>query len=282
MLWTPANDFGWSLDNWGSTFSGTGLGASINSHATNANQKGTASSIWAGSSVTTDVYEVFITFFTSSVAANRFLADILVDPAGGSSWSVLINNLAINTPIIGIGGCCYYFPIFIKAGTSIGIQQQCSLANTSIRYMIMLRGKPSHPEVMRVGSVVETIGAVTASTEGTSFTPGTNAMGSYSSSLGTLTRNAFYFQCGILINDATQTAMIMGTNVEAGDASNKIMVGQGYWHAEPGTTETASKGCVPFGGTGYRNVPKGANIYVRGWATATPDSANSAIVYAVT
>jgi len=282
MLYTPHNDCGWTLDNWGATFAGANLGTSIAAHATNAHVKGTAVSIWAGSLIVTDVYEVYLTFLQPSVAVTRFLIDLLVDPAGGTSWSVVVANIAVNTPNFTICGSSYHFPITIKAGSSIGLQMQCSTAAVTLRAMVVVRGKPSRPELVQSGYAVQTLGAVTASTEGTAFTPGTNAMGSYSASLGTLTRNAWYWQLGHVISDATQTAQIVGVDVAAGDASNKIICGQAFWHTEPSTTETAGKCAFPFGGLPYRNAPAGSNVYVRSWANTTPDTGNTAIVYAVT
>ena len=52
-------------------------------------------------------------------------------------------------------------------------------------YYTKLFGKPTRPELLRVGTKVQTYGAVTASTSGTAITPGTNAMGAYTASLGT-------------------------------------------------------------------------------------------------
>jgi hypothetical protein len=257
------------------------MGTSIPAAGT-AHTKGTATQIWAGSSIITDVYQINLMFFTPSTVANRHLIDVLVDPAGGTSWSVLIANLAANTPNFGMTGASYHFPIFIKAGSSIGLQHACSTASVTIRAAVLVKGKPSRPEVFSVGSVVETIGATTASSEGTSFTPGNQVMGSYSASLGTTVRNCWFWQLGVLINNASQTSQMMAANVEAGDASNKLICMQGNQHIEPGTTETAGKLASPLSGLPYRRVPKGSNVYVRGWVSAaTADTGYSAIVYAV-
>lgn len=281
MLYTPSNDFGWQLDNWGATYNPSSVGTSVSAHATNANQKGTAVSIFSGASVTTDVFGISLWFFTVSTAATRVMFDVLVDPAGGSSWSVLIANLAVNTPNYAMGGVKYYFPIYIKAGTSIGLQQQCSTAAVTCRAGVLVIGKPSHPELAQVGSVVETIGASTGTTVGTTMTPGNAAMGSYTAALGTLTRSCWFWQCGLLINNATQTAVPFGANLEFGDASNKLIAGRSWEHIEPGTTETASKQAFPTSGMPFRRAPAGTSIYARAWAGSAPDSGISAIAYCV-
>ncbi len=281
MLWTPHNEFNWKLDNWGTTFTGAAMGTVITAHATNAHVKGTAVSIFAGSVVIADVYEVWLVFNTPSATGTRFFADLLVDPAGGTSWSVLINNIAINTPSFAMNGAQYFFPIYITAGSSIGIQVSCSTANTTVRAMVSISGKPSRPDLVQVGSVVETIGAVTATTVGTAFTPGAGTIGSYSAALGTTTRDCWFWQLGILIDDTTQTANAYVIMLEAGDATNKVSCGRGFVHAEPSTTETAGKSPFPMDGLPYRRVPKGASLYVRGATNGTADSNNSAVAYGI-
>ena len=284
MLYTPVNDFGWYLDNLGATLGYGGSGTQLTSHTVTANAKGTAVQVWAGSSITEDVYSVSVNICNPTVTGLRFFVDLLIDPAGGTSWTTLISNLAANTPNGNwSGGCFYLFPIYIKAGTSIGFQCSCSTANSTIRVNVHLQGKPSRPDLVNVGSSVQTLGASLATTEGAAWTPGTQTMGSYTASLGTLTKNSWWWQCGILINDATQTQLVLGANVEAGDASNKLKCGDAFLHWEPGTAEVAGKASIPQSGLPIRNIPSGSNVYVRGWCSAGtgPDSLNSVVVYAL-
>lgn len=257
------------------------MGDVITAHASTAHTKGTAVSIFAGAAVIADVYEVHLVFNTPSVAATRFFADLLVDPAGGTSWSVLIANIAINTPSFAMNGAQYYFPIYIKAGSSIGMQVSCSTANINVRAMVSISGKPSRPDLVQAGSVVETIGAVTATTVGTAFTSGAGTVGSYSGALGTTVRDCWFWQLGILIDDASQTANAYVIELAAGDETNKHVIGNGFLHTEPSTTETAGKSPFPLDGMPYHRVPKGASLYVRSAHNGTVDSNTSAVAYGV-
>lgn len=279
MLYTPVNDFGWTLDNFGATFTSAAMGTAVTSGG--ANLKGTAQSIWAGSSVTEDVYGIAIGFQAgdSAAALRLFLCDLLVDPAGGSSWSVKIANLAVHGPSTVLGGVWYYFPLYIKSGTSIGMQIQCRVTTITLRCLIKLFGKPGRPELAHVGNVVETIGASTATTVGTTVTPGTSAMGSYSASMGTTVRNCFWWQMGILFDDSTCTAVTYWFDLAAGDASNKLTC----IHMLPYINNSSEQGGKAIAGINlpYRNIPAGANVYTRSACITTPDSLVSVVGYGV-
>jgi hypothetical protein len=285
MLWTPNSGTVYSVDNFGTTFTEAALGTQITAGGTNHTKNATPTSIL--SALTFNCYWLAIGFaagFTSG-ASSRFLVDIFTDPAGGTTWGAapIINNLAANTPSYAAqGGTTWYqFPLFIKAGTSIGATCQADTASRTIRVLMCACGGPSRPELMMVGQFVRTFGATTATTVGTAFTPGnTGTMGSYSSSLGTTADDLWWWQTGMLINDASQTAQAYWVDQAIGDASNKIIMQKGMIHANVGTTEAA--GFSPNGAMNpYCGVASGANIYLRGTTTGTADTNVSGIVYAV-
>lgn len=282
MLFTPGNGFGFSVDNWGAnSHSAANFGTAVTAHATNANTKGTAVSLIAGSSVTEDIFGIAIGFGTgaASAAVRNFLADILIDPAGGSSWTTLIPNLATNSPAIGGFGFWFYFPLWIKSGTSIGCQVQCTTANIVTRVGVRLYGKPSRPEMCRVGTRVKTFGAVTASSEGTAVTPGNGNVGSYSASLGTTADDIFWWQLGFGCNDSTKSSVGYMFDIACGDASNKLLVAEGI-PALNDASENTQKAAFGYN-LPMRDVPAGANVYVRASASSTPDSNITATVHGV-
>ena len=286
MLWSPANDFNWSVDNFGATYTDTGLGINSPGHA-NANTKGANTNLLNG--LAEDCYGLSICFCNGNTTTviRRQLTDILIDPAAGvgnvgSSWSVLIANLAANSPCFGLDGAFgywYYFPIYLNAGTAIGSAHQDLAATTqALRVAIRAYGKPSRPETVKVGTRVQTLGAVTGTTSGTAVTPGTGVKGSYSATLGTLNFNAFWWQLGILSADTTMTANGYLFDV-AVNATNKLIVAENVPYVVVGTVERASMGAMGSGC--QRNAVAGENVYVRGAGAAAPDTTMTAVVYAV-
>jgi len=280
MLWTPQNEFGYTVDNFGATITDAGFATSVNAHATNANQKGTAVSLIAGASVLQDIFGVAIVFTGGNTAASirRFLADLLVDPAGGTAWSTLIPNLFVNNPSLLCGGYRYYFPIYIKAGSSIGCQQQCSTANIPFRCGVRLFGKPSRPELVKVGSQVEAFGVTAASTSGTALTPGNAVVGAYAS-MGTSVADLWWWQWGgIGTNDTTMTPQKGGFgDVAAGDATNKKICVEGcnqmVTAAEESTKEAFGL-MVPI-----RHIKGGETVYVRASMSGAADTTPTTTAY---
>lgn len=278
-LWMPHNEFNFEVDNFGATYSAAAFGTSVSSHATNANQKGTPVSLISGASVTEDCYGVIIKFNggVSNGSSRRFLCDLLIDPAGGTSWSVLINNLYLLAAGFGFSPTCFYFPVYIKAGTSIGMQIQGSVANVAQRVGVRLLAKPSHPELVKCGSYVDTFGAVTASTEGTAITPGSNgAWGAYTASLGVTARDLWWWQAGYGLNDTTVNNGSLLLDV-AVNATNKIKCLSELWImliSDESVTKPAFGDSLP-----YRNIASGQDVYIRGNHSATPDSNNSVVAY---
>jgi hypothetical protein len=104
-------------------------------------------------------------------------------------------------------------------------------------------------------------------------------MGSYSSSLGTLNFDAWWWQLGIGSDDTGMNANSYMFDV-AVNATNKLICMQNVVYNVVGTAEQASKDAIgdmmPI-----RHVQSGENVYVRGAAGSTPDSTMTAIVYAL-
>lgn len=284
MLTPPVNDFGWFVDNFGTTYSDAGLGTSIAGGA--ANTKGSDTQLLVG--LAEDCYFLQIGFCNqgSSAATRRFMADIKVDTAAGvggsgSSWSTIIANLAANNASMGAGfGQWYGFPLFIPAGAAIAAAIQCSTTTITSRMLVRAFGKPSHPELCPVGSKVQTLGASAGTTVGTTVVPGTSSKGSYSASLGTLSARSFWFQCGILSNDTTMTAGAYLFDV-AVDATTKYLAMRDMPYIVTGAAEQASKAMAGASPPMF-DAQSGAAVYVRGVAdNGAPDSSMSAVVYAV-
>ncbi len=245
MLFTLPSSFNWTANNFGATYTDAGLGTAVTSGAV-AHLKGTPVSLLAGSILTTDVYGISIGFTggNSTGAIRIFLADLLIDPNGASSWQVLIKNLIVSNPSAVVGGYWYYFPLYLKAGTSIGMQHQCTTGTISMRCLVQVYGKPSRPEMIKCGSYVESFGVTLASTTGTSVTAGTMVMGSYSASLGTTVRPLWWWQGGLAINEVAHNASCLFTDIAVGDTNTKNLVAEGIRQT---TTSAEQHGKVAFG-----------------------------------
>ena len=287
MLWTPGAHFTWSVDNFGTTYSDAGIG--VSSPNTSANTKGANTQMLVG--IAHDCWGIAVGFAGNNASAtiHRSLVDLLIDPAAGiggngSAWSVVAANLYAPYASLGCGGYWYYFPLFLKAGTAIGTANAALVAGKAIRVMVKVFGEPTRPELCRVGSKIQTFGAVTGSTTGTAITPGTNAMGSATASLGTSSFNQWWWQGAIGYNDttigggtSTSEATLLDVLASNDAGTTKVVCAENIL-ANFSATEQGGK--AMFGSRlPVRDVPAGANIYMRGASTIAPNTSPTCIAY---
>lgn len=281
MLLTDVNEFNWSVDNFGSTFTDTALGTSVTSGTSNT--KGTAVSLISGASVTEDCYELTVQFVGGAVssATRTFLADILIDESGGSTWTTKISNLLVCSTHLYLGGYRYVFPIYVKAGTSIGVQIQCNTSSIAIRCGVKLRGKPTYPQLMKVGYRVETFGANTGTTLGTELTGGASQDKGDYVSLGTTTNDNWYWQIGTSVADAIAGASFAYFfDLAAGDVTNKKMCMENSMfqrdNSERSGRPDAFGDYIPI-----KKIKAGEDVYARVAFTLAADSMINATAYGV-
>ena len=284
MLLTPVNQFNWQANNFSNLFPGNAAATTLTADGA-AHTKGSNTAVLAG--LAEDVYEMAITVSLGSTdtVIRRQMIDLLIDPAAGagnagSSWSVAINNLYCNSPTLNatMHGFRFNFPLYLRAGTAIGARVQDVVGGATCRFSIQLLGKPTRPELLKVGTVVQTIGATTASTSGVTVVPGNSAWGSYSASIGALTRPSWFWQLGLGSADAGMTSASYWFDI-AEDATAKYPCARMITYNGT-TSEQAAKG--EFGQTmPIHNAAAGQNVYVRGYCNGTSDTSMSAVVYAV-
>jgi hypothetical protein len=280
MFFTPLGEIQGTVDNYGATLTDAGQGALITASAS-ANVKGATTSCLAGASVTSDVYGIGITFCggNASATVRRYLADLMIDPAGGTTWVALINNLYVNSPALTGGGYRYFFPLFLKAGTSVGLRTQSNVASATMRGAVQLYGKPTRSELIKVGSRVETFGAVTATTSGTAVTPGNAVAGAYVS-LGTTANECWWWQWGgVGCNDTTQGLNALMGDVAAGDATNKKICADSITQNNTAAEQSGKEalGLRPP----YRVIKAGETVYVRVSGSVLGDTTTDTTAYAV-
>lgn len=254
---------------------------------------------WWGTSllgISEDCYGLAICFVgTENATIRRSLADVIIDPAAGiggtgsgtrGNWITVIANLYAAYSSVGCGGFWYYFPLYLKAGTAIGLDFQLNVSGVRENYAGMrVYGKPSRPEAVKVGTKCETFGAVTASTSGTAITPGTNAKGSYTASLGTTANALWWWQCSIGYNDSTigggsasvHEATFLDVAYSTDGGTTKVIVAQDIMAT---FTPTEQGGKSSFGSMiPTCQVPAGATIYMRAASTVAPNTTPTVIAY---
>jgi hypothetical protein len=186
-LITPKGpSWGYTLDNDTGTPADGTIGTSVTAGANNA--MGTAVQLLAALSYDVEYVRIGIAEFGTSGADGSTLLDILIDPAGGTTWASepLIPYLLAGFTddyrlALGQGLMQWYdFPVFIPAGASIGAQAQTAHSSTltGIVY-IEVRGANQNPEVWWCGRKVTAVGITSASSIGTSHTTGNGTLSAW-------------------------------------------------------------------------------------------------------
>lgn len=260
-------------------------GASVGSSTTPGNNSyGSYASIMSGATVTDDVYGLWIIVSTgfSSGAARDILLTIGLDPAGGTSFSDWITDLAGSCAsnyggAASAGGVKYFFPLFVKAGTAIGAKSSVNNATVgTVSVGVKLLCKPSRPDLLRLGTQVRTYGSTAASSSGTAVTVGGASEGAWTS-LGTVAAGdrPWFWQVGTCINNATMNNNGLHVDLGIGDGSNKRVVIQDQLILT-GTTETISAECPGA----YAKACPGDVVYGRAQGTSAV-TGTSLIAYGV-
>jgi hypothetical protein len=269
------------FDNWGTNPAAT-PGTSIVPGTSGA--AGSWTEVASAANVAQDVYFVTVHIFAGFLTgvSKKHSFDIGVDPAGGTSYTVLVDQLlAGGTPGIaasfqGVTG--FSFPLFIKAGSSIAVRVYGSHTTAgTVRVCVTLRGQPAAPHQLPVATVSERIGTISG-TAGVAFTPGNAADGTWVS-LGTTTRANFWWQLGYNVDNAGMTAEYCYIELAHGDGSNKHTLIK-TMKASSTTEQLASPllGNWDFAGC-YWPLPSGTELWVRGRADSAPDTGYNACAY---
>lgn len=201
------------------------------------------------------------------------VADLLIDPAGGTSWTALIEDLACGFTNSGAAatvgsmlGACYTFPLYIPAGATVGLRAKTAHTAdiTTGLATIEVFGEPSRPEMWWCGSGVETLGV--SDSKGTAVTSGsTNTWGSWTSVGSTTSKHIKAIQLGINGSDAT--AANNGYYFQVGAGSSAL----------PGSATLTR--AITSGEAGYHygqlatycNIAAGTQLQVRGNASGTAE-----------
>lgn len=248
---------------------GAGLGTNFTQGANNAD----GAVVTLLSALSHDVHEIIIAFRAMglSTAAPNSLATIVYDPAGGTSWTTLFDQLLCGGDATGDEPQKrYQFPYFIPSGASIGIKARTAHTAdiTTGRACLWVRGNPNRKDVRWFGRNIEIVGVTASTSKGTDVVPGNSgAWGSWTS-IGSTTANRWgAIQLGL--GGTTATATNNAYHFQIGVGSAKL-TGSPTIHAQITATEQEY-------GTGWVDIPcdipAGTQLQVRATSdTGTPQT----------
>lgn len=272
-LFSPQGvDFRWSYTN--ASLGISTMGTSI-VPATGDNTFGSWAQVASAASISTDVYGIYIHFNAGNTSAvdRRILVDLGVDPAGGTNYTTVIPYLvASKAPSPGTmsGGIYYYFPLFIKAGSSVACRASSS-TTTNVYAAVTFYGLPTRPEAVRVGSYVTAFGVITSSYSGASMTSGTSSYGAWRD-LAPTDKDYWWWQIGLTQHSASMSNSVFSVQLAAWNTDQGILISDQRWL--PTSAEVIAN--LPVY-SAYGEVPPGVTLYTR--AQATTSAISYVIVY---
>lgn len=280
LLVPPSSGFTHIFDNW-DTNPTTSLGTTVTPGASNA--EGSWTAMASSANISSDVYGIAVNVnggATTSNAKNHLL-DIGVDPAGGSSYTAIISNIVCGESSTNMGHH-FFFPFFIKSGSSVAARVQGSNATAgTLSVALRFYGKQSRPESFPVGTFSETIGTTNlASSLGISFTPGNGADGAWVS-LGTTSQAMWWWQLCYQIDNGTITSEQTYIDLAWGDGSNKHLMMRIMHNATVSEDIRNDKTNNLIWCEGYHPLPGGTELFVRGRCVNAPDTGYNALAIGI-
>ena len=279
-FFAPSAKHSFKVDNFGANPSAT-PGTSITPGASNA--EGTFTQILAALAQECAGFYLQFTGGGTSAAAKPQLADIGIDPAGGSSYTSIINNIVMGASAGITAASCghkFFFPMRLPAGATVACRIQGANATAgTVRCSIRAYGQPDMPHRLPVGQYAETIGTITNS-NGVSFTPGNVADGTWAS-LGTTARDLWWWQIGYQIDNATITGETTYVEIGQGDGSNKQVIARTMHVGTTAETVARAINTDILWHECYHPVVAGTNLYIRGRCDSAPDTGYNGVAIGI-
>lgn len=223
----PTHEWTWFWSGVDGTQPASAMGAAIT--PTQNTTGGGYTQLASSANVSNDVWEIDICINTIgiSTAARDALATLAVDPAGGTAWADIFDLACGQAAAYGArdgGGVHFRLPLFIKAGSSIGMRGSVNSATlTDFNAFVRLKGRPADPTRARAGRYVEQFGVTAASSTGTSVTSGGASEGAWTE-IGTVTKPLWAFEFGFGCNDSAVSNNIVHVDLAIGDATTKKVI----------------------------------------------------------
>lgn len=278
MLWNPVagESFAYRTTNHPGRPSAS-MGTAVSAGSA-ANVMSDYQNILAAASITTDLFGLYVCINanTRSASARDTLVDIAASPPGAGGYTTIIPNLLGSCAgTMAQGGIWYYFPLYIPSGTNLGARAQINSSLLGNLYVYVVGfGQPRNPEALKFGNYVFSVGAVSASSAGTSITSGTTNDGAWTS-LGSSASPAWWWQCGMGCNDSTMNPLNYTMDVAAGSPVKILIEDQTI--NQVANSETMSK--PPMSEMCEDYVPADTVINARLQCSGTADGGLSGIAY---
>lgn len=272
MIPVAKNQFNWAYHQPNNPSTTPGVSVTPGSGA-----EGSWAQLASSANIANDVYGIWVNINSGNTTATQrdILIDIGVDPAGGTNYTAVISDILASQAAAGVaGGFHFYFPIAIKAGSSVAARARSNSTST-VRVSAIFYGLPSDPGAAAVGQYSETLGA--SGNAGTAFTPGNSSAEGSWVSLGTTAKNCWWWQLCVGIANSATTSLMYHCDLGVGDASNKHIIIENQRLYLPGTAEQTGMPLM----MGSYEVPAGATIYVRGTCSGTAATGFSATAIGV-
>jgi hypothetical protein len=242
--------------------------------------KGTYAQLASGANLTQDVWGVWLWISQGATTGTPrpIRLDLGIDPAGGTTYTAKIPDILCglsSTYALGVG-YLYYFPLRIKAGSSVGVAAW-GIETATLRVVAKFFGRPTNPQVVRAGTWAETVGTPSGA-GGVSVTP-SNSNGAMTwATLGTSVRRNWWWQLSVQCNNGTITALAYKFDLAWGDGTNKTMIQEHIPFLVGGTAESVQ---VLNSQQGFADVPAGATLYVRGTCSGTAVTGFTALAHGI-
>lgn len=272
-------DFGYLAGNALTTRPAAAMGTAITPGANNV--YGSYTQLLAGASVARDCYGVLLNFNSgaSSTQSRNTIVTIGIDSAGGTAYVDTILHLLASgaSSFLSLhGGHWYYFPLFIKSGSSIAAKASVNHATAStVNCTVRLYGAPKNISGLVYGHGVETLGIVTATSSGTAVTSGEASEGAWTS-LGSSAKRWKFAQMGFGIDDVSLAVRTYSLDLSYGDGTNQVILDEGKLCNNSAAEEISSQLRHS-----YCDIPAGIGVYGRMQCSAGADSNLSMAAYGV-
>lgn len=261
VLGSPSN-FRWRFSN--QTTPTSTPGTSVTPGTSGA--EGSATQIASSANIANDVYGIlfFISGGFTAAQSKMHLLDIGYDPAGGTSWTWLVNNIQCGSSgSADNGGLSFYVPLFIPSGSAVAVRIQGGNATPgTVRVWATFYGKPTRPELVPKLSKSETLGSITAS-RGVAVTPGVSSAEGSWTSIGTTTFPWRYILPTLQVDDSTANSAQIYMDVAYGDSTNKTIICENLQFGVPGSDERMLHHMAARVAELWQDIPSGAELWVR-------------------
>ena len=265
-------------ENLQATPSATAIGTAVTAGASNT--EGSDTALLTALAHDVEYLRIGISKFYAADLDGSALLDILIDPAGGSSYSVLIPDLLAGwtAPTSSSAPTSiplwYDFPVWIPAGATVACRAQSALAAPAAAYVLVQAfGGNANPASWWCGQRVTALGPNAATSRGVDHLAGSGDWSSWAN-IGA----ALDVDCGAVQFGVQGTGSVMGASVAlhwqfgvGGQSLGPTIV---KFTATGETTLTAPTGPI------FANLPAGTQFQTRGRRAAGTTTLDCA-VYAV-